>query len=100
MYKYSKRAEEKFFSDPNFSFLFSAYAMSHMGLSYTKIKLESSKKKELSKGESRCKGEGRKEGEDEFGSERHNMGGIEENKKAGMSGRIISEIFQMHNTYS
>ena len=39
MYKYSKKAEDKFFSNPVFALLFTFFALSDQGIKYTKTKL-------------------------------------------------------------
>jgi len=45
MYKYSKKAEEKFFSMPILAFLFICFALSPNGIRYTKSKLSKSNEK-------------------------------------------------------
>jgi len=39
MYKYSKKAEEKFFAEPTMAFLFAMFSSSKEGYQYTKDKL-------------------------------------------------------------
>ena len=40
MYKYSKKAQERFFSLPVFAFLFAWFASSEMGLHFTQAKFK------------------------------------------------------------
>ena len=42
MYKYSKKAEEKFFYFPVFAFIFLSFALSNEGTEYTRSKLTKS----------------------------------------------------------
>jgi fructose-1,6-bisphosphatase len=42
MYKYSKKAEEKFFQYPVFAFIFLCFALSQDGIEYTRSKLTKS----------------------------------------------------------
>ena len=39
MYKYSKKAEEKFFAQPPLAFLFAVFSASKLGIDYTREKL-------------------------------------------------------------
>jgi hypothetical protein len=42
MYRYSKKAEEKFFQYPVFAFIFLSFALSKKGIEYTRLKLTKS----------------------------------------------------------
>jgi hypothetical protein len=42
MYKYSKKAEEKFFYYPVLAFIFMSFALSNEGIEYTRSKLTKS----------------------------------------------------------
>lgn len=42
MYKYSKKAEERFFQNPVFAFYFACFALSQEGIKYTQAKLTKS----------------------------------------------------------
>ena len=42
MYRYSKKAEEKFFQYPVFAFIFLNFALSKKGIEYTRLKLTKS----------------------------------------------------------
>jgi len=55
MYKYSKKAEERFFQNPVFAFLFACFALNQDGIRYTQTKLaksgENSQNKKVNKAE-------------------------------------------------
>ncbi len=89
MYKYSKKAEEKFNSSPHLAFLFVAFSHCSKGKAYTKHKLLQSKK-EAKKGEpDPLKASDHPESDDQ------NQGSRPVSHQALMSERIISEIDSM-----